>query len=192
DGRTKRHAVRAFSHCDPAFARVCQPPDMLIVALFLTHWFLAVFIQSSFHHRYAAHRMFTMPQVTERITHLVAWLVQGSSYLPPRAYAILHREHHAFSDTERDPHAPAFFRNVFAMMWVTGQRFSAHVEGRSTPEPRFLGHAPEWPVVDRIGSTWASRIAFGAGWAVLYLWLATAWWQFLILPIHWVMGPAQG
>src|SRR5262245_30062451 len=65
----------AFSRCDPGIALVSHAPDMIIVALFVTHWFLAVFIQSSFHHRYAAHRMFTMPRITERITHLLAWLV---------------------------------------------------------------------------------------------------------------------
>ena len=25
-----------------------------------------------------------------------------------------------------------------------------------------------------------------------YLCLATAWWQFLLLPVHWVMGPVHG
>lgn len=165
---------------------------MLIVALVLTHWFLAVFIQSGFHHRYASHRMFTMSKPAERAVHLLAWLVQGPSYLPPRAYAILHREHHAYSDTEQDPHAPAFYPNVFAMMWATAKRFSAHVEGRSTPEPRFLGAAPEWPAVDRIGSSWTGRLAIGVAWGVAYLWLATAWWQFLLLPIHWMLGPMQG
>jgi len=165
---------------------------MLIISLFVVHWLLAVFIQSSFHHRYAAHRMFTMPRVTERITHVLAFLVQGPSYLPPKAYAIMHREHHAFSDTERDPHAPAFFKNVFSMMLATAKRFSAHVDGRSTPEPRFLGNTPDWPVLDRIGSSWTTRIAFGTGYSLVYLWLVTEWWQFLFLPLHWVMGPAQG
>src|SRR5262245_53985772 len=165
---------------------------MLIVALFVVHSILAVFIQSSFHPRYAAHRMFHMPRVPERTGHLLAFRVRCPSYLPPRAYAILHREHHAFSDTERDPHAPAFFKNVFTMMLATARRFSAHVEGRSTPEPRFLGNTPDWPVLDRIGSSWASRLAFGTGYSLVYLWLATDWWQFLLLPLHWVMGPAQG
>jgi stearoyl-CoA desaturase (delta-9 desaturase) len=165
---------------------------MLIVSLVVAHWFLAVFIQSGFHHRYASHRMFTMPKVTERAVHLLAWLVQGPSYLPPRAYAILHREHHAYSDTARDPHAPAFAGNVFAMMWATAKRFSAHVDGRSTPEARFLCPAPEWSIVDRIGSSWMTRVALGTSWGLLYLWLATAWWQFLLLPLHWMMGPVQG
>src|SRR5262245_66452422 len=142
---------------------------MSIVALFVAHWVLSVFIQSGFHHRYAAHRMFTMPRITERVVHFSAWLVQGPSFLPPRAYAILHREHHAFSDTERDPHAPAFFSNVLAMMWKTGERYTAHWKGISCPEARFLGNYPEWPTLEKIASSWTSRIAFGTVVTLVYI-----------------------
>jgi stearoyl-CoA desaturase (delta-9 desaturase) len=165
---------------------------MIIVAIFVTHWLLAAFFQSSFHHRYASHRLFSLTPRGERVFHLLAYLSQGSSYLSPRAYAILHREHHAYSDTARDPHAPDFFSNVLSMMWATKQRYSAHVEGTSTPEPRFLGGYPEWPTLERVGACWPGRIAWGVAYALLYLWLATAWWQLLLLPLHWVMGPVHG
>lgn len=165
---------------------------MIILVLFASHWFLAAFFQSSFHHRYASHRMFTMGPRTERVFHALTYVAQGSSYLSPRAYAILHREHHAYSDTARDPHAPGFFSNVFAMMWKTSERYGAHVDRTSSPEPRFLGWYPDWPGLDRVGSLWVIRVAWGTGYALLYLWLATAWWQFLLLPLHWVMGPVHG
>ena len=165
---------------------------MWVIALFVTNWFVAVFFQSSFHHRYASHRMFTMSEAMERVFHVGTWLTQGSSYLSPRAYAILHREHHAFSDTERDPHAPAFFSNVLAMMWKTGERYTAHFKGTSAPEARFLGNYPEWPTLEKIASSWTSRIAWGTVITLLYIWLATAWWQFLLLPIHYLMGPIHG
>src|SRR6058998_428286 len=80
---------------------------MAIVIFFTAHWVISAFFQSFFHHRYASHRMFTMAPRTERTFHMLTYLAQGPSYLSPRAYAILHREHHAYSDTERDPHAPA-------------------------------------------------------------------------------------
>jgi stearoyl-CoA desaturase (delta-9 desaturase) len=165
---------------------------MLIVAIFVTHWLLSAFFQSSFQHRYAAHRMFTLSRRGERVFHLLTYLSQNSSYLCPRAYAILHREHHAYSDTAEDPHAPGFFSNVFAMMWATAKRFSRHVNGTSAPEPRFLGNYPEWPILDRIGSVWPVRIAWGVVYVLLYWWLATAWWQYLLLPLHWFMGPIHG
>src|SRR5580765_173420 len=131
---------------------------MWVIALFVTNWFVAVFFQSSFHHRYASHRMFTMSEAMERFFHIGTWLSQGSSYLSPRAYAILHREHH-----------------------------TAHFKGTSSPEARFLGNYPEWPTFEKIASSWTSRIAWGTVITLLYFWLATAWWQFLLLPVHWMI-----
>ena len=165
---------------------------MLIIAVFAAHWAMSAFFQSSFHHRYASHRMFTMGPRAERVFHLLTYLVQGSSYLSPRAYAILHREHHAYSDTPRDPHAPGSFRNVLTMMWATAQRYAAHLDRSSSPETRFLGGYPDWPALDRVGSSWAGRLAWGTAYGLAYLWLATAWWQFLLLPLHWIMGPVHG
>ncbi len=136
--------------------------------------------------------MFHMSPRVERAFHLLAYLAQGSSYLSPRAYAVLHREHHAFSDTARDPHAPGFFANVFTMMWATAQRYGAHLDRSSSPEPRFLGNYPDWAGLDRLGSAWTVRVAWGTAYGLFYLTFATAWWQFLLLPLHWVMGPVHG
>lgn len=163
-----------------------------ILFLFSAHWILSLFFQSSFHHRYASHRMFTMAPATERVWHVLTYMVQGSSYLSPRAYAILHREHHAYSDTARDPHAPGFFANVFSMMWTTASRYSAHVARRSSPEARFLGDTPDWPWLERIGSSIVARIAWGALYGLAYVWLAAEWWLYLLLPVHWLMGPIHG
>jgi stearoyl-CoA desaturase (delta-9 desaturase) len=165
---------------------------MVIVGIFLTQWVLAAFVQSSFHHRYASHRMFTMGHFTERVFHVLAFLTQGPSYLSPRAYAILHREHHAFSDTELDPHAPGHAGNVVRMMWRTAKRYSAHFDRVSEPEARFLGDYPEWPAFERFASAWPTRLAWGILYTLLYVWLATAWWQFLLLPVHFFLGPTQG
>lgn len=164
----------------------------IVLVLFAAHWMLSLFFQSSFHHRYASHRMFQLTPRGERVWHLLAYLVQGSSYLAPRVYAVLHREHHAYSDTAKDPHAPGFFSNVFSMMWATASRYSAHVDRRSTPEPRFLGNYPDWPLLDGIGSTWVARLGWGTLYTGVYFAVATAWWQFVFLPIHWLMGPIHG
>src|SRR6202165_1539847 len=98
----------------------------MIYAIFAGHWIASVFFQSFFQHRYAAHRMYTMKPRTERFMHLLTYLVQGPSYLSPRGYAILHRQHHAFSDTDRDPHAPGMFKNAVQMMLYTKRRYDAY------------------------------------------------------------------
>ena len=76
---------------------------MAIFIALIVHSTLSVFFQSFFLHRYGAHRMFTMSKAWERTFHLLTYLTQGSSYLNPRAYAILHREHHAYTDGPKDP-----------------------------------------------------------------------------------------
>src|SRR5687768_13399308 len=117
---------------------------MAVVLFFVVHWQLSVFFQTFFLHRYGAHRMFSMSRRWERIFHLCTYLAQGSSFLSPRGYAILHRMHHTFSDTERDPHSPRNFRNVLSMMWATKHRYDDFAYRRVEPEAAFAAPAPEW------------------------------------------------
>ena len=166
---------------------------MVIVAIFVTHWIVSVFFQSFFQHRYAAHRMYTMSPRVERVLHLLTYLTQGPSFLSPRGYAILHREHHAFSDTERDPHSPWFFSSAFRMMLHTKHRYDAYAYHREDPEPRFLGGYPEWPLIDdTLRASWLVRVAWGALYSVPYFLFATHWWLWALLPLQWVMGPLHG
>jgi stearoyl-CoA desaturase (delta-9 desaturase) len=69
-----------------------------------------------FLHRYASHRMFTMSRGWERYFYLLTFIFQGSSFLVPRAYAILRWTHHAYSDGPKDPHSPRNRPNALAMM----------------------------------------------------------------------------
>ena len=165
----------------------------MVYAFFVSHWLLSVLFQSLFQHRFAAHRMYDMPKRTERVMHFLAFLVQGSSYLNPRAYAILHREHHAFSDTDHDPHTPWLHSNALSMMWKTKKRYSDYAHGRAQPEPRFDGGFPDWPWLEEFADAWPTRLAFGMFYSVFYLSFATHWWQLaFMLPFHFVMGPVHG
>ena len=164
----------------------------VILVFFVTHWLVSVFCQTFFLHRYGAHRQFTFSRGWERAFHLLTYLSQGPSYLNPRAYAILHRMHHAFSDTERDPHSPVFYGNVFTMMWATKKRYDDYAYRRVAPEQRFEGGYPDWPALDKLGRSWFGRMAWVAGYSAFYFVFVTAWWQWLLLPIHYVMGPVHG
>ena len=90
-----------------------------VLVFFVAHWQISVFFQTFFLHRYGAHKQFTMSKGWERFFFFLTYLAQGSSFLSPRGYAILHRMHHAYSDTEKDPHSPLFYKNVFTMMLNT-------------------------------------------------------------------------
>jgi len=136
--------------------------------------------------------MFKMEIFWERFFYLILLISQGSSFLNPRAYAILHRMHHAYSDTEKDPHSPHFFKDVFGMMIATKNMYMNYLKFKIQPEPAFQGNYPEWPLVDKIGNSWAWRIACGLFYIGFYVAFANYWWMYLLLPIHFLMGPLHG
>jgi len=165
---------------------------MAIALFFVGHWTLSVFFQTFFQHRYAAHRMFTTSPRWERFFYLATYLTQGSSFLVPKGYAVLHRMHHAFSDTPKDPHSPSNYSNVMTMMWATKKKYHDLAHGIVAPEKRFDGGIPEWPALDKLGQSWIARLAWVGLYTGFYVVFATEAWQFALLPFHWVMGPVHG
>ena len=165
---------------------------MAILLFFAAHWQLSVFMQSFFLHRYGAHKQFSMSPGWERFFHLATYLLQGPSFLSARAYAILHRMHHAYSDTAKDPHSPENFGNAMAMMLATKRQYDEFAYRRSLPEPRFEGGVPDWPALDRLSQSWTARIAWGALYTSFYIVFADKLWMWALLPFHYVMGPVHG
>jgi stearoyl-CoA desaturase (delta-9 desaturase) len=166
-----------------------------IVIFFLVHWQASVFFQSFFLHRYGAHRQFTMSKRAERIFHLLAWVVMGPSFLSPRAYAILHRMHHAYSDGPKDPHSPIQEPNIIRMMHNTHETYRGFLHDRVKPEPRFDGGYPEWKAMDRVMSSWSASLFWGGVYLFIYASYAHAtghYWVFALLPFHWYLGPIHG
>lgn len=54
---------------------------MTVVLFVIILWYGGLFFQSFFLHRYAAHQVFTMSKSMEKITFILTWIFQGSSYL---------------------------------------------------------------------------------------------------------------
>lgn len=165
---------------------------MIILTFFVAHWYASLFFQSFLQHRYAAHQQFTMSRITERIFMVLAWLAQGSSYLSCYAYGILHRLHHAYADTENDPHSPKYDGNFWRMMWRTRQYYSDIFDGSRPVEERFRKNLPTWMAFERFAESWVTRLAWIAAYTGFYIAFATSWWMFLLLPVHYFMGPVHG
>lgn len=165
---------------------------MAVLIFFIAHWYLSLFVQTFYLHRYSAHRMFTMSPFWERFFHVLTWICQGSSYLNPAVYGMMHRAHHVYADTENDPHSPKYDENPFKMMWKTAGWYNGLLYGTKHLDERFTRDLPHWKVMERIGESWISRIAWGAAYAAFYFFFATAWWQWLLLPLQFVMGPLHG
>jgi len=166
---------------------------LVILIFFICHWFLSLFFHSFFLHRYASHQMYTTSKGLERAIYFATWFVQGSSFLVPRAYGIMHRMHHTYSDTEKDPHSPHFFKDIWQMMWHTSKIFTAINKGKDLPEPQFTKeYLPVWNKLDRFGLNMITRLFFIAIYITIYIVFAPSLWWFLLLPIHFLMGPVQG
>ena len=163
-----------------------------IVCFFLVHWWGCVLMQTVFLHRYASHGMFRLSNGWERTFYFLTYVFQGSSFLVPRAYAHMHRAHHAYSDTDKDPHTPYRFGNVFTMMLDTKHTYHALVHERTLPEARFRGYVPTWPALDRIANSGISRIGWALGYIAFYLVFAPHPAFLLLLPVHFLMGPIHG
>ena len=112
--------------------------------------------------------------------------------MSPRAYAIMHRMHHAYTDTEKDPHSPKFSSNVFTMMLRTNRIYLAIYKGTLQVDNKFMKNIPDWPVFDRWALTWKSSIFWSLIYLGYYVLFATAWWMYLLIPVHILMGPVHG
>jgi stearoyl-CoA desaturase (delta-9 desaturase) len=166
---------------------------MLVILLFLViHWYLSLFMQTFLQHRYAAHAAFSMSKFWERFFYLAAYITQGSSYISPRVYAIMHRMHHAYTDTEQDPHSPKYDSNIFNMMWRARQMTVRIYKAKQEIEPRFLKNLPDWPLLDKLAHNTWSRLGWIAIYISVYVLFAPSGWWFFLLPIHILMLPLQG
>lgn len=164
----------------------------IILAFFVAHWYLSLFFQTFFLHRYASHKAFTMSPFTEKVFYVLTWIFQGSNYLSPFGYGVMHRMHHAYADTEQDPHSPTYDETIWNMMWKTKTIYSQIANGKMVPDKRFTEGVPKWDAFDRIARSWPSRLMWGSLYVMFYIQFATTWWLFLLLPLHFLMSPIHG
>ncbi|MBP7848267.1 acyl-CoA desaturase [Patescibacteria group bacterium] len=169
--------------------------------LFIAHWMLSLFTQTFFHHRYSAHRMFTMTQGWEKFWFLMSWLFQGASYLSPWAYGILHRRHHAYADQENDPHSPRYDKNIWAMMRRTAKEYHAIFTGKNRKDiEEFDKNLPQWYSFDQLGHMWPTRVLWIVAYVIVYTTLVEKFevgmlGYLISIPLiigHSIMGPMHG
>jgi stearoyl-CoA desaturase (delta-9 desaturase) len=165
---------------------------MTMLIFFIVLWYSSLFCQTFFQHRYGAHGAFKMSKGWEKVFFILSYITQGSSYMSPRSYAIMHRMHHAYTDTELDPHSPSFSKNIFAMMWRTRNIYRDIFSGKMEVEPRFLKNLPEWDAFDRWANSTVSRVL----WVIFYLGIFVIYahspWVYLLLPVVLAMGAFHG
>jgi len=165
---------------------------MPVIVFFIAIWYLSLFSQTFFHHRYASHGAFKMSRGWEKFFFIFTYITQGSHYMSPRAYAIMHRLHHAYTDTEKDPHSPNFSSNIFSMMLRTRRIYLDIFKGRLKVEERFLKNLPEWTGFDRWANSLLSRALWVVAYVAFFVYFATSPWLYLLLPVIIGMGAFHG
>ena len=78
------------------------------------------------------------------------------------------------------------------MMWRTKRIYHEIAYFENEPEARFDGGFPQSRFLEWMGKSWPMRIVWGAAFFVFYYFFATASWQWLLLPGHWIMGAIHG
>jgi stearoyl-CoA desaturase (delta-9 desaturase) len=165
---------------------------MIIVIFVLVLWYGGLFFQSFFLHRYAAHQIFTMSKTMERLSFILTWIFQGPSYLSAYGYGIMHRMHHAHTDTEEDPHSPSHDANILAMMWKTKNIYQDINKQRIIVAPQFVNGVPQWKNFDLFAGSKISRILWIAAYLVFFLFFSSSWWEWVLFPLTFLMAPVHG
>jgi len=57
---------------------------------------------------------------------------------------------------------------------------------------KFMKNIPDWPAFDKWALSWTSSILWSLIYIGYYVLFATAWWMYLLIPIHIFMGPVHG
>lgn len=109
--------------------------QLIIVTLVFTH--ITVVGVTVYLHRCQAHRGLDLHPIISHFFRLWLWLTTGMS---TRAWAAIHRKHHAKCETEEDPHSPQVFglRQVFLEGTELYRREAKNIEtleryGQGTP-----------------------------------------------------------
>ncbi|RYE16572.1 MAG: acyl-CoA desaturase [Sphingobacteriales bacterium] len=163
-----------------------------VLLFFFGHHYFSLFFQTFFQHRYAAHASIRMSKGWERTFFILTYIAQGSSYLSPRAYAIMHRLHHAHTDTDLDPHSPSYSKGMMDMMLKTWRYYAGIYEESIPVEDKYKKNVPDWRLMDKIGHSWASRILWVVAYGSFYFFFAPSPWFMLLTPIHMFMSPIHG
>ena len=104
----------------------------------------------------------------------------------------MHRMHHAFADTENDPHSPKYDETIFNMMWKTKTIYSKIASGQEIPDKRFTNGVPRWDFFDKFARSWPSRLFWGASYVAVYYFFASEIWLWVLLPIQFLFSPIHG
>ena len=151
------------------------------ISFLLIHWYLSLFCQSFYLHRYISHRQFNLSEAWDKFFLILTIFSQGPSFLRPMHYKRLHMQHHAFSDEPQDPHSPVMNKNIIQMIKKTFHEYMNLKNGSET-----------FPRIVAVADSFFTRGVFVLLYIGLYLAFTDSYWYLLLVPLHTFLGPLHG
>jgi len=112
--------------------------------------------------------------------------------MSPYVYGIMHRVHHIQADRKQDPHSPHNEPNFFKLMFLTRNNYQKFYTAKIVTEENLKKNLPVWNSFERLAHNWIARSCWILAYITFYVFFATAWWMYLLLPITITMAAFQG
>lgn len=124
-----------------------------------------------FLHRAAAHRALTVRTPITFVFRVLVWLMTG---IRPRQWVAVHRKHHAFTDTEGDPHSPVL------LGWVRVQFSNVALYRRVANDPATVARFAKDMPQTRLDRWFFDRAFVGLGIGIALLMVVLGPWAGLV------------
>jgi stearoyl-CoA desaturase (delta-9 desaturase) len=92
----------------------------------------------------------------------------------------------------KGPPFTEFLQGRFPFHVAYEEGLHGFADGHAPAQKRFTGNYPVWERFERFSDRWAPRILWSLLVGLFYWQFAAAWWMFLLLPVHFLMGPLHG
>ena len=111
---------------------------LVVYTLVLTH--ITIATVTIFLHRCQAHRALDLHPVASHFFRFWLWLTTGQV---TKAWAAIHRKHHAKCETEEDPHSPQIF-GINKVLWEGAELYRKEARNPETLERYGRGTPDDW------------------------------------------------
>ncbi|HKA38655.1 MAG TPA: fatty acid desaturase [Burkholderiales bacterium] len=110
----------------------------VVYALVTTH--ITIAAVTIYLHRCQSHRALDLHPVVSHFFRFWLWLATG---MVTKAWAAIHRKHHARVETEEDPHSPQFY-GIKKVLWEGAELYRAEARNQETLEKYGAGTPDDW------------------------------------------------
>jgi stearoyl-CoA desaturase (Delta-9 desaturase) len=121
---------------------------------------IAILCTTIYLHRGMAHRALTLKAPVRLLMRIVLWLTTG---MRPRVWAAVHRRHHAYTDTELDPHSP------MQVGWLRVQMTNPSLYRAAAKDPMTMAKFAKDLPADRLDKALFDRAWLGLGIGITFL-----------------------